>query len=69
MALRPPRESAEYGRLEEGMEVEVEIRPIKRAKGWKPLTFRSGIKDLSQHIDEIAWAYLDEKYPVRKGAA
>lgn len=51
------------------MEVEVEIRPIKRAKGWKPLTFRSGIKDLSQRIDEIAWAYLDEKYPVRKGAA
>ena len=62
IALRPPRHSSEYGTLEEGTEVEVVIRPVKKVKDWKPLTFDSGFPDFSQRIDEIAWGWMDEKY-------
>lgn len=65
LAVRLPRESAELGRLEEGMELEAALRPLKAKTGWKPHTFRSEIPDLSQRIDEIAWGHLDEKYPRR----
>lgn len=61
IALRPPRDGPEYGRLEPGMEVEVRITPVKKvAKDWRPYTYRSGMKDASQRIDEIAWGFTDE---------
>jgi hypothetical protein len=62
VAVRLPRESAEYGRLEPGMNVDVDVRPLQEDQDWEPYTFDSGVKDLSQRIDEIAWGYLDEKY-------
>lgn len=68
LAVRLPRSSPETGRLEEGMEVEVQVRALKRVKNWKPVTFRSPIPDLSVRHDEIReerfqerWGYLVKK--------
>lgn len=49
-----------------GQEVDVTIRRAKDIADWKPLTFRSGIPDLSQRVDEFAWGYLEEKFPSGK---
>lgn len=62
LALRLPRNSPELGRLEEDMEVEAELRPIRKAKNWKPVTFRSPIPDLSVRIDEIREQVFQERW-------
>lgn len=66
LAVRLPRQSPQLGRLEEGMELEADIKPLKPRTAWKPHTFRSGIPDLSQRVAEIAWGHLDDKYPRRR---
>lgn len=62
LAVRLPRNSAELGRLEEGMELEAEVKPIRNAKRWKPFTFHSGIPDLSVRHDELRDAAIEERW-------
>jgi antitoxin component of MazEF toxin-antitoxin module len=56
MAIRLPRESAETGRLEEGMEVDVVVKVVKHVGArWKPAAFawKDGRSDLSIRHDEF----------------
>jgi antitoxin component of MazEF toxin-antitoxin module len=56
MAVRLPRESPETGRLEEGMEVDVAVKVVKRvAARWKPAAFAwaDGRTDLSVRHDDF----------------
>lgn len=62
LAIRLPRNSAELGRLEEGITVEAHLRPVKNTAGWKPVTFRSGRSDMSVRHDEYIWGYMTDKY-------
>ncbi|MBI2077902.1 MAG: hypothetical protein HYT80_05960 [Euryarchaeota archaeon] len=50
--VRLPVESAEFGRLHDGKELEINGRPLPKAKDWKPMTFRSGHKDLAENHDK-----------------
>lgn len=50
------------GRLEEGMEIEAQIKPLRDMKKWKPFTFHSGIPDLSIRHDEIREAAFEERW-------
>lgn len=63
IAIRLPRERPEYGRLEPGMKIEVQVRVMTRPdKAWEPYTFEGRVPDASQRIDEIAWGYMDNDH-------
>ena len=60
LAVRLPREDPKYGRLEEGMEIEIDARPIRKAT--KPLlTFTGGPPDLALRHDEYRLGLLDSE--------
>src|SRR5687767_11399894 len=46
LAVRLPRRSKEIGTIQEGMELEVRVRPVKDLSKWKPATFKGGPADL-----------------------
>jgi hypothetical protein len=63
LAVRLPRESAEFGRLEEGDELEADIRRVLEPTDWRPHVIDSGLGDLAERHDYYAWSYLDERFP------
>lgn len=61
IAIRLPRDSTEFGRLEPGMEIEVEIGARKPKKPWKPHVVDLGPPDLSQRWREYHEELLGRK--------
>lgn len=60
LAVRLPRDDPTYGRLEEGMEIEIEARPVRKTS--KPLlTFTGGPPDLVEMHDQYRLGMRDEE--------
>lgn len=61
IAVRLPRESTEFGRLEPGMEIDVEIGARKPKKDWEPYVVDLGPADLSERHREYTAKLLGRK--------
>lgn len=66
LAVRLPRQDPSIGRLEEGMEVEVQVKVVAAKSNWKPYVVSGGPKDPSVNHDELMWGYMSERFGKRR---